>query len=127
MKVAAVIVQENRAMYITMSETGNSPATNSSTLPSGMVLRFWSKDEFLRIAAFHGGCSVKEILSHRRESSIVRVRWACYLALINRGKSYPQAGLIMNRDHTTIIHGVKKARELIENDESFRAIVDALG
>lgn len=113
-------------MYITMSEIEGSPVTNSSASPSGTALRFWSKDEFLRQAASQNGCSVKEILSQRRESHIVRVRWACYLALINRGKSYPQAGLIMNRDHTTIIHGVKKARELIETDASFRAIVDAL-
>lgn len=32
----------------------------------------------------------------------------------------------MKKDHTTIIHGVKKARELMETDAEFRAMVGAL-
>lgn len=91
-----------------------------------MASGMWSKDEFLRKASGLACASVSELLSQRRHGHLVRVRWACYLVLINRGNTYPQAGSTMKKDHTTIIHGVKKARELMETDSEFRAMVGAL-
>lgn len=113
-------------MYITMSETESSPATISLNSQESMASGMWSKDEFLRKASALACASVSELLSQRRHGHLVRVRWACYLVLINRGNTYPQAGSTMKKDHTTIIHGVKKARELMETDVEFRAMVGAL-
>lgn len=113
-------------MFITMSEIEGSPATDSLKSQRGMASGMWSKDEFLRKASALACASVSELLSQRRHGHLVRVRWACYLVLINRGNSFPQAGSTMKKDHTTIIHGVKKARELMETDAEFRALVGAL-
>lgn len=38
-------------------------------------------------------------------------KFMCYRVYFNRGLSYPQIGGAFNKDHTTIMHGIKKLRE----------------
>jgi chromosomal replication initiation ATPase DnaA len=57
------------------------------------------------------------VFSDSRSKNVLRARTACYLHLRDKGLSYPEIGRIMMRDHTTIIHVIKKYR----NDERRRA------
>jgi chromosomal replication initiator protein len=36
------------------------------------------------------------------------------------GMSTPQIGRIMDKDHTTVCHGIKRATELLETNQAFR-------
>lgn len=49
-----------------------------------------------------------DVLSSSRSKNVMRARIACYLHLRGKGLSYPEIGKIMLRDHTTIIHVVRK-------------------
>ena len=62
--------------------------------------------------------SKNEMLSSRRSRYLVRPRQiAIYLTKILTSKSLPEIGReFSNRDHTTIIHSVKKIEKLKEND-----------
>jgi chromosomal replication initiation ATPase DnaA len=113
-------------MYITMSETGNSPAPNSSSLPSGMVFKSDLLNEMFSVVLRETGISRREILAEIREHRVRDARFAMYLALRKRAYSTPQIGSIMNRDHTTVVSGVKTARKYYDEKPEFRALVDAL-
>lgn len=54
-------------------------------------------------------------------------RWAVMLALRGEGMSYPQIGRIVDRDHTTVIYGVQRARSLRSRDASFIALLERMG
>lgn len=54
-------------------------------------------------------------------------RWAVMLALRGQGMSYPQIGRIVDRDHTTVIYGVQRARTLRSRDASFIALLERMG
>lgn len=114
-------------MYITMSETGNSLATNSSTLPSGMVFRSDLLNELFSILLRETGISRREILAQIRERPVCEARLAMYLALRKRAYSTPQIGSMMERDHTTVLSGIRTARGHYNTKPKFRALVDALG
>ncbi|MBL1435202.1 MAG: hypothetical protein COB08_003250 [Rhodobacteraceae bacterium] len=56
----------------------------------------------------HYGVSKNDIDSDRREASLVHARHVCFwltkeLTLL----SFPQIGMAMHRDHTTVMHGVQ--------------------
>jgi chromosomal replication initiation ATPase DnaA len=55
-------------------------------------------------------CSIKRLRSASRSTKIVRVRWAIARAARQRGYSYPTIGRALNRDHTTIMHAVRRGR-----------------
>lgn len=53
--------------------------------------------------------------------NIAQARQAAYLLYHEHTAfSYPQIARQFNRDHTTIMYGVKVARKLLETDEAFR-------
>jgi len=70
------------------------------------------------VVAAHYGLSVRELDGDRRSRHIARPRQvAMYLAVELTGLSYPRIGsLIGNRDHTTILHGVRAIRKLLHTD-----------
>lgn len=69
------------------------------------------------VCAFYN-VTMLALKSPRREQKIVRPRQvACYLAYDKTGLSMPQVGrLLGNRDHTTIMHAVRKIKLLLEQD-----------
>jgi hypothetical protein len=71
------------------------------------------------------GISLGDMLSERRTWNIVRPRQiAMYLAKELTGKSLPELGRRFgDRDHTTILHGIRKIQALRESDEQVNAIV----
>jgi chromosomal replication initiation ATPase DnaA len=53
-------------------------------------------------------------------------RFAVYKAMRIRGWSFSQIGQLMNRDHTTVMHGVTRAEYYIEKDPDYAAKVQIL-
>jgi chromosomal replication initiation ATPase DnaA len=74
------------------------------------------------------GYTRTELLSHRRAYALVRARQiAMFLAKIMTGATYPEIGRrFEGRDHTTILHAVRKISVLIETDAALVADVNAL-
>ena len=74
------------------------------------------------IVAAHFNLNIQEMLSPRRSRSLARPRQiAMYLAKQHTTNSLPDIGRkFSNRDHTTVIHAVKKIEELIKKDSEIK-------
>ena len=74
------------------------------------------------LVASHFNLNIKEMLSSRRSRSLARPRQiAMYLAKQHTTNSLPDIGRkFSNRDHTTVIHAVKKIEQLMKNDDEIR-------
>ena len=77
------------------------------------------------IVASYFNLNIQEMLSARRSRSLARPRQiAMYLAKHHTTNSLPDIGRkFSNRDHTTVIHAVKKIDELIKKDNEIRQSV----
>jgi len=77
------------------------------------------------LVAAHFNLNIQELLSPRRSRSLARPRQiAMYLAKQHTTNSLPDIGRkFSNRDHTTVIHAVKKIDELIKKDSDIRQSV----
>lgn len=71
------------------------------------------------------GIPLNEMKSARRATPLVNARHAFFF--LARGlteRSFPQIGLYCGgRDHTTVIHGVRRCEKLMAEDEKFRSLV----
>lgn len=69
-----------------------------------------------------------DITSARREAKIVRPRQvAMYLSRIMTTRTFPDIGRFFGgRDHTTVIHAVRKITSLIESDKDFSDQIEAV-
>ena len=74
------------------------------------------------LVASYFNLNIQELLSPRRSRSLARPRQiAMYLAKQHTTNSLPDIGRkFSNRDHTTVIHAVKKIDELIKKDNDIR-------
>tara|TARA_Y100000590_G_C15436202_1_gene907094 strand:- start:96 stop:896 length:801 start_codon:yes stop_codon:yes gene_type:complete len=74
------------------------------------------------LVASYFNLNIQELLSPRRSRSLARPRQiAMYLAKQYTTNSLPDIGRkFSNRDHTTVIHAVKKIDELIKKDNDIR-------
>ena len=74
------------------------------------------------IVAVYFNLNINEMLSPRRSRSLARPRQiAMYLAKQHTTNSLPDIGRrFSNRDHTTVIHAVKKIEELMKKDNEIR-------
>jgi chromosomal replication initiation ATPase DnaA len=68
-------------------------------------------DALVEEAARAYDVSVEALLSHRRDAQSIRARMAVYYALRDHGLSYPHIGHLMDRNHATIINGIRKVEE----------------
>ena len=77
------------------------------------------------IVATHFNLNIHEMLSARKSRSLARPRQiAMYLAKLHTTNSLPEIGRkFSNRDHTTVIHAVKKIESLIKKDNEIRQSV----
>lgn len=82
--------------------------------------------DILTIAAEMACIDRAMILGNSKYRRFVRVRQACYLVAREQGYSYPFIGRLVNRDHTTVIHGADKALIIAERDQVFAAFLDQL-
>lgn len=95
------------------------------------MLRSYDKrttiDEIQKKVAEYFNISVKEMQSSRRARTVARPRQvAMYLAKQLTSRSLPEIGRKFDRDHTTVMHAVRKVEELIMEDSSLAENVDAL-
>lgn len=65
----------------------------------------------ISVAAADAGLTIADILSHHRHAQIVAARQEAYLRLRQAGFSLSLIGLLMGRDHSTVIHGIRRATE----------------
>ena len=87
-----------------------------------------SVESIQTLVASHFNLNMQELLSPRRSRSLARPRQiAMYLAKQYTTNSLPDIGRkFANRDHTTVIHAVKKIDELIKKDDEIRQSVAEL-
>ena len=85
-------------------------------------------EEIQKRVAAHFNIRVSDMHSARRARSVARPRQvAMYLAKQLTARSLPEIGRKFGgRDHTTVMHAVKKVEELSEHDSSFAEDVELL-
>ena len=85
-------------------------------------------EEIQRIVARHYNVSRSDLLSSRRTANVVRPRQiAMYLAKTLTLRSLPEIGRRFGgRDHTTVLHAVRKIESLIGTDTALAAEIEAL-
>lgn len=95
------------------------------------MLRSYDKkitiDEIQRKVAEHFSISVKEMQSSRRARNVARPRQiAMYLAKQLTSRSLPEIGRKFDRDHTTVMHAVRKVEELMLEESGLAESLDTL-
>ncbi len=85
-------------------------------------------EEIQKRVSSHFNIRISDMHSARRARSVARPRQvAMYLAKQLTSRSLPEIGRKFgNRDHTTVMHAVKKVEELREHDSSFNEDVELL-
>jgi chromosomal replication initiator protein len=85
-------------------------------------------DEIQKLTADHFGLKQADLLSERRTRSVARPRQvAMWLCKQHTTRSYPDIGRRFGgRDHTTVLHAVKKVEELMTQDDQIARDVEAL-
>lgn len=56
------------------------------------------------------GLTWEQIVRNARHRDVVQARQMAMYIAYREGFSTPQIGAVLNRDHTTILHGIKKER-----------------
>ncbi|MGF7159058.1 chromosomal replication initiator protein [Rhodoligotrophos appendicifer] len=79
-------------------------------------------DDIMRIVGRHYNVAKSDLLSPRRARSIVRPRQVgMYLAKRLTSRSLPEIGRRFGgRDHSTVLHAVRKVEELLQKDEQLQ-------
>lgn len=82
----------------------------------------------IRLVVKHTGVTRAELASDRRRASLVRVRQiACWLMRHHTKLSFPQIGeRLGGRDHTTVLHAVRRIDDLRERDPAVKQLTDEL-
>jgi len=80
------------------------------------------------IVAAHFNLNIHEMLSPRKSRSLARPRQiAMYLAKQHTTNSLPEIGRkFSNRDHTTVIHAVKKIESLLKKDNEIKQSINEI-
>lgn len=85
-------------------------------------------DDIQKLVASHYNISRADILSSRRTANVVRPRQiAMYLSKVLTLRSLPEIGRRFGgRDHTTVLHAVRKIEELAAKDKSLAEVIELL-
>lgn len=79
--------------------------------------------ELIKIIAKHHNISPESMKSDGRKPNVCRARQHFYVFAVERFKhSYKATGRFLNKDHTTVIHGVNRAK----HNEQFYKIAEEL-
>ena len=112
----------SRAITLEMAETAVRDLVRS-TEPKRVRV-----DDILRIVAKHYNVTRADILSQRRTANVVKPRQvAMYLAKTLTLRSLPEIGRRFGgRDHTTVLHAVRKIEGLVGSDRVLADEVEVL-
>jgi chromosomal replication initiator protein len=85
-------------------------------------------DDIQKLVASHYNISRADILSSRRTANVVRPRQiAMYLSKVLTLRSLPEIGRRFGgRDHTTVLHAVRKVEELTTKDKGLAEVIELL-
>jgi len=85
-------------------------------------------EDIQRVVARHYNVTKQDLLSSRRTRTIVRPRQvAMYLAKVLTPRSLPEIGRRFGgRDHTTVLHAVRKIEDLIQGDKTLAEEIELL-
>jgi chromosomal replication initiator protein len=85
-------------------------------------------DDIQKLVASHYNISRADILSSRRTANVVRPRQiAMYLSKVLTLRSLPEIGRRFGgRDHTTVLHAVRKIEELAGKDKGLAEVIELL-
>jgi chromosomal replication initiator protein len=85
-------------------------------------------EDIQKVVATHFNVSKQDMLSARRTRAIVRPRQiAMYLAKTMTPRSFPEIGKRFGgRDHTTVLHAVRKVEELAAADAALAQEIELL-
>ncbi|HEY8162290.1 MAG: chromosomal replication initiator protein DnaA [Methylocystis sp.] len=85
-------------------------------------------DDIQKLVASHYNISRADILSSRRTANVVRPRQiAMYLSKVLTLRSLPEIGRRFGgRDHTTVLHAVRKIEELSAKDKGLAEVLELL-
>ena len=97
-------------------------------LMAGIEPRRIKIDDILRIVSRHFGVNRADLLSQRRHRSVVWPRQiGMYLAKQMTARSLPEIGRRFgNRDHTTVLHAIRKIEGELKDDMSLRDELEKL-
>lgn len=84
------------------------------------------KSDYIRAAAKMFGVHPRDITGPYRFQFILKPRFALSKALRERGWSYSEIGRLMKRDHSTIMHHIRKAEYFMERDPDYAAKIKTL-
>lgn len=82
-------------------------------------------DDIQKVVCTHYGISKVDMVSERKTREVILPRQiAIYLAKAMTGRSLPEVGRRFGgRDHTTVLHAVKKIQKMVEENPEFAAKV----
>lgn len=102
-------VEAARIIAIAMEQAAAIMENATDSLPEDVAARLSAKD-IIDITAHRHGLTTGDILGHRRCKAVVRVRHAAMAAvyLARPDMSLPQIGRAFKRDHTSILHALRK-------------------
>lgn len=73
------------------------------------------------------GIPPMELLGESRQRKYMPARFALYTVLKNRGMSLTRIGTICSgRDHKTIMHGIDRAKWMMERDTSYKERIERI-
>ena len=85
------------------------------------------KFDFVATASEALGIEPWVVRSPARYRSLVRVRWAiAHVMRDSYGRSLSEIGNALKKDHSSILYGIGKSRDLIKTDIRHAALVDML-
>ena len=84
------------------------------------------RDRAFRYTYLLTGVTEQQVRGLVRSHAIVEAKQALMLALFDGKMSYSAIGRLLGKHHTTIMHGVREAKELRENHLAFREMCGVL-
>ncbi len=119
--LAAAISRHDEADVMTRQDSISAAEQPPNKLPPRIEL-------IQHIVARHYGVSRNDILSQRRTAAVVLPRHiAMYLARTEAALPLPQIGRYFgNRDHTTVLHAVRRIEALIETAPMLAVAIEAI-
>lgn len=110
--ISEKLTDENTAykQALTQAETNNTVPTDGPI----------TTEKIIRLVAKHYGVGRDHIMSLCRQGNLPVARHvAMYIARQLTGQTYPQLGRIFARDHSSVIHAIKKVERSMTSDQQF--------
>jgi len=82
--------------------------------------------DVLAVASYLWVLPAAQIRGEQRNRRYLAPRFAVCLVSSEQGHSYPMIGRVMGRDHSSVIHAARRAREMMARDPQYAHMVERL-